>query len=104
MFLATAVYTRFLVPQLYLLSKTDLVPRRVVKRTLEWGSRIGKLEEALEAEASDTSRLMARDVSRLVSRLGLSFPLIPLSSKKQEGFIEAHSMLTRIFAGGEEVI
>ena len=33
MFLATAVYTRFLVPQLYILSKTDLVQRRVVKRT-----------------------------------------------------------------------
>jgi len=104
MFLATAVYTRFLVPQLYVLSKTDLVPHKMVKRILEWNSRIGKLEEALEVEASDTSRLMARDISRLVSRLGLAFPLIPVSSKKQEGFIETHSMLTRIFAGGEEVI
>jgi len=104
MFLATAVHTRFLAPQLYLLSKTDLVPRKVVKRILEWGSRIGKLEEALEAEASQTNRLMARDISRLVSRLGLSFPLIPVSSKKNEGFIEAHSLLTRILAGGEEAI
>jgi len=103
MFLATAVYTRFLVPQLYILSKTDLVPRKVVKRTLEWNSRIGTLEEALE-EASDTSRLMARGVSRLVSRLGLSFPLIPVSSKKEEGFINVHSVLTRILAGGEEAI
>jgi len=104
MFLATAVYTRFLVPQLYILSKTDLVPHRVVKRTLEWNSRIGTLEEALEAEASDTNRLIARGISHLVSRLGLSFPLIPVSSKKQEGFINVHSILTRIFAGGEEVI
>jgi len=104
MFLATAVYTRFLVPQLYVLSKTDLVPRRVVKRTLTWSSRTGALEEALEAEASDTNRLMARDISLLISRLGLSFPLIPVSSKKQEGLINVHSVLMRIFTGGEEVI
>jgi hypothetical protein len=35
MFLATAVYTRFLVPQLYILSKSDLVPKRVSKKTVE---------------------------------------------------------------------
>jgi GTPase SAR1 family protein len=104
MFLATAVYTRFLVPQLYILSKTDLVQRRVVKKTLEWSSRAGALDEALEAEVSDTNRLMARGVSHLVSRLGLSFLLVPVSSKKQEGFINIHSILTRIFAGGEEPI
>ena len=104
MFLATAVYTRFLVPQLYILSKTDLVPRRVVKRTAEWSKRLETLEDALEAEASDTNRLIAIGISHLVSRLGLSFPLIPVSSKKQEGFINIHSVLTRIFSGGEEVI
>jgi len=104
MYLATAIYIRFQIPQLYILSKTDLVPRRVLNRTLSWNTRIGKLEQALDGSVSDTSRLIARDISRLVSRLGLSFPLIPVSSKEQQGFIEAHSMLTRIFAGGEEAI
>lgn len=103
MFLATAVYTRFLVPQLYILSKIDLVPRQIIKKTLDWSRRSGTLEESLEGEASETNRLMARDVSHLVSRLGLSFPLMPVSSKTQKGFIRIHSVLTRIFSGGEEL-
>ena len=102
MFLATAVYTRFLVPQLYVLSKSDLVPKRVSKKTVEWSSRPSRLMEALDAENSDTRRLIARGVSQLVSNLGLSFHLIPVSSTKQEGLINIHSMLTRILAGGEE--
>jgi GTPase SAR1 family protein len=102
MFLATAVYTRFLVPQLYVLSKSDLVPKRVSKKTVEWSSRPSKLMEALDEEDSETRRLIARGISQLVSNLGLSFHLIPVSSTKQEGLINIHSMLTRILAGGEE--
>ncbi len=102
MFLATAIHTRFLLPQVYALSKTDMVSAKAVKNILDWGRHLSALEGALEAEVSDTKRLMARDVARLVSRLGLSFPLIPISSKKMEGFINLHSVFTRIFAGGEE--
>ena len=102
MFLAAAIYVRFQVPQLYILSKTDLVPPRVVKRNLSWSSGIGRLREALQTSASETSRLMAVDVSRLVSKLGLSFPLLPASSKENLGFTEIHATLTRLFRGGEE--
>ncbi len=102
MCLATAVYTRFLVPQLYILSKSDLVPKRVSKKTVEWSSRPSKLMEALDLESSETSRLIARGISQLVSNIGLSFHLIPVSSTKQEGLINIHSLLTRILSGGEE--
>jgi len=102
MFLATAISVRFLLPQVYALSKTDMVAAKTVKSILEWGRHVSALEEALDAEASETRRLMGRDMARLISRLGLSFPLIPISSKKMEGFVNLHTAFTRIFAGGEE--
>ncbi|MEM2921007.1 MAG: ATP/GTP-binding protein, partial [Candidatus Bathyarchaeia archaeon] len=102
MFLATAIHTRFLLPQIYVLSKIDLIDPKAVKNILNWGLHLSSLEEALEAEVSDTKRLMGRDVARLISRLGLSFPLIPISSTRMEGFINLHTALTRIFSRGED--
>jgi len=104
MFLASAVYTRFTLPTLYILSKTDLLPEREVARILRWGRRVDALEEAVEEALSGTKRLMSRGLIHLISRLGLSISLIPVSSTKETGFIDLHATLMRIFAGGEEVI
>jgi len=102
MFLATAIHTRFLLPHVYALSKMDMVTAKAVKNILGWGRHVSALEEALDEETSETKRIMGKDVARLISRLGLSFPLIPISSKKMEGFVNLHIAFTRIFAGGEE--
>ncbi len=102
MFLATAIRTRFLLPQIYALSKMDLVTKKAVRNILDWGRHIGALQEALDAEISETKRIMGRDIARLIFRLGLSFPLLPISSKNMEGFVNLHTAFTRIFAGGEE--
>ncbi|MCW4041891.1 MAG: ATP/GTP-binding protein [Candidatus Bathyarchaeota archaeon] len=104
MFLATAIQNRFFLPQVSLLSKTDLLPPKIVRRILRWGTRYNTLENAIEEELSGTKRLMSRGVIQLISRLGLSFSLIPVSSSREQGFIELHSILMNIFAGGEEII
>ncbi len=104
MFLATAVRNRFFLPQLYVLSKVDLLPRKTVTAVLNYGRRVGALANAIEQELSGTHRLMSRGVMRLISRLGLSFSLLPTSAKTQQGFISLHAALMRVFAGGEEVI
>lgn len=104
MFLATAIQNRFFLPQLSLLSKTDLLPPKIVRRILQWGTRYNTLENAIEDELTGTKRLMSRGVIQLISRLGLSFSLIPVSSSREQGFIELHSILMNIFAGGEEIL
>ena len=104
MFLATAVYTRFLIPQLYVLSKTDLIPKKDVKKILDWGTKTGALEQAIDENLSETRRLLSRGIMRLIPNIGLSLSLIPISSTKEQGFINLHAVLMRIFAGGEEVI
>jgi len=104
MFLATAVHTRFFIPQVYVLSKSDLIPKRELKKILDWGIRTEALENAIETQLSDTKRLLSRGMTRLISRLGISFSPIPVSSTEESGFINLHGILMRIFAGGEEVI
>jgi hypothetical protein len=104
MFLATAVYSRFLLPQIDILSKVDLLPCREIKRILTWGSKIGTLERAIEQKLSETNRIISRGIMHLISKLGLSFSLIPVSSRKQLGFINLHALITRIFTSGEEII
>lgn len=104
MFLATAIQNRFFLPQLYVLSKVDLLSNNEVEEVLNWGNRIETLENAIEKELLGTNRLMSRDVLHLISRLGISFSLIPVSSKKGMGFTHLHALLTRIFMGGEEAI
>lgn len=102
MFLAAAVYNRFLLPQIYVLSKVDLLPPDEVDKVLDWGSREGALEEAMERRLSEIRRLMSMGMMRVISELGMDFTLTPVSAKNMLGFIDLHAMLTRIFAGGEE--
>lgn len=104
MFLATAVYNRFFLPQIYALSKVDLLPEDEVDEILDWGSEVGALETAIDNQLSGTKRLLSRDMTQLISRLGLAFSLIPISAKNESGFINLHATLTRIFSGGEEVV
>jgi hypothetical protein len=104
MFLATAVHTRFFIPQVYVLSKSDLIPKRELKKILDYGTKAEALENAIESQLSDTKRLLSRGMTRLISRLGISFSPIPVSSTEESGFINLHGILMRIFAGGEEVI
>ena len=48
MFLSAAVYNRFFQPQLHLLSKIDLLPKKDVSQIVEWSGNTRALEDALE--------------------------------------------------------
>jgi GTPase SAR1 family protein len=104
LFLAAAVHLRLLIPQIYILSKTDLIPDNELTKILEWGTTDEALEIAIEDKLSGTQRLLSRDMLHLISNLGLSFSLIPISSKNKIGFTNLHALLLRIFTGGEEII
>jgi hypothetical protein len=93
-----------LIPQIYILSKTDLIPDNELTKILEWGTTDEALEIAIETKLSGTQRLLSRDMLHLISNLGLSFSLIPISSKSKIGFTNLHALLLRIFTGGEEII
>ncbi len=102
-FLASAVQTRFNIPILYVLSKTDLIPQREVAKIMRWSTRAGALKDAVE-ELPGIKRLLSRGLIRLFLQLGIAISLIPVSSTKETGFTNLHGVLMRIFTGGEEVI
>jgi len=103
MFLSAAVHIRFLLPQIHVLSKCDLLSEKDLNVLMEWSESPEALESAIDERLKGTSRLLSRNISRAIQLLDLSFPLIPVSSKTNEGLIELNAMLERIFKGGEKI-
>ncbi len=102
MFLSAAVYNRFFVPQVHVLSKCDLLPPEDMNRIVDWSASPKKLEAAIEEKLSGTRRLLSRDMMHAIYRLGLRFLLTPVSAKTNEGLINISTALERILAGGEK--
>jgi hypothetical protein len=102
LFLSAAVYTRFLVPQIYVLSKSDLLPPKEAKRIVDWSADAYALETAIDEKLDGTGRLLSRDMMRAIYRIGLKFLLIPVSSRTNEGFINLNTALERILSSGEK--
>ncbi|RJS83873.1 GTPase [Candidatus Bathyarchaeota archaeon] len=103
MFLSAAVHIRFLLPQVHVLSKCDLLPRRDLDTLIEWSESPEALELAIDERLKGTSRLLSQNISQAIQLLDLNFPLIPVSSKTNEGLTELNAMLERIFKGGEKI-
>jgi len=102
MFLSAAVYNRFFLPQVHVLSKCDLLPPEDMNRIVDWSASPKQLEEAIEEKLNGTRRLLSRDMMRAIYRLGLQFLLIPVSAKTNEGLINLSAAFERILAGGEK--
>jgi len=102
LFLSAAVYNRFLIPQVHLLSKSDLLPKEDVDKIVDWSADPTSLEDAIERKLEGTKRLLSRNMMHAVYQLGLRFLLIPISSKTNEGMISFNTALERILVGGEK--
>jgi hypothetical protein len=104
MFLAAAVHLRFLLPQVYVLTKIDLTSAEVVDEILTWSEDQSALLSALENTLKDERRILSRDLIESMASLELTFNLLPVSAKTTEGFLNLHAQLTRIFHGGNELV
>jgi len=102
LFLSAAVYNRFLVPQVHVLSKCDLLSPEDVNRIVDWSAQPKTLEKAIEENLKGTKRLLSRSMMRAIYQLGIRFLLIPVSAKTNEGLINLNMALERILAGGDK--
>ncbi len=102
MFLSAAVHTRFLLPQIHVLSKCDLLPEDEVNTIVEWSEDPKTLESAINEKLEGTNRLLSQRMTQTIHQLGLNFPLIPVSAKTNEGIIDLNGALERILTGGEK--
>jgi len=102
LFLSAAVYNRFFLPQVHLLSKCDLIPKEDVNIVADWSVDPKALESAIEQKLEGTRRLLSRSMMHAIYQLGLRALLIPVSAKTNEGMINFNTALERILAGGEK--
>ena len=102
MFLAAAVYNRFLQPQLHLLSKIDLLPKKEVSQIVEWSGNPRSLEDSIETKLEDSKRIFSRSMLRAIGQLGMQFHLTPVSAKTNEGLIAVNTILERMLMQGEK--
>jgi GTPase SAR1 family protein len=100
LFLSAAVYNRFLIPQVHLLSKCDLLPREDTDTIVDWSVDPNALETAIEQKLEGTKRLLSRNIMHAIYELGLGFLLIPVSAKTNEGIINFNTALERVLAKG----
>ncbi|MCW4010217.1 MAG: ATP/GTP-binding protein [Candidatus Bathyarchaeota archaeon] len=102
MFLSAAVYNRFFQPQLHLLSKVDLLPKKAVSQIVEWSGNPRALEDALQTKVEDTKRIFSQSMMRSINQLGLQFHLTPVSARTNEGLIAVNTVLERLLMQGEK--
>jgi hypothetical protein len=102
LFLSAAVYNRFFLPQVHLLSKCDLLPKEEIDKIVDWSANTKALENVIEQKLEGTKRLLSRNMMRAIYQLGLRFLLIPVSAKTNEGMINFNTALERILAGGDK--
>jgi GTPase SAR1 family protein len=102
LFLSTAVYNRFLLPQLHLLSKSDLLPKKEVKSIVDWSMNPKSLEDAIEQKLEGTKRLLTTNMMHAIYKLGQRVPLLPISAKTSEGLTNFNGVLERILSEGDK--
>ena len=102
LFLSAAVYNRFLLPQVHVLSKCDLLPPEKMEGILDWSTNQETLETAIEQKLKAADRLLSRDMIHAIYNLGLSFPLIPTSARTNDGILNLTTAMERMLVGGEK--
>lgn len=100
MFLASAINTRFLLPQFQVISKTDLLQEHEVEEITQWAEDPMLLEEAIDERLTGMNRTISQDMIEVIERLGIEFAPIPISSTTNEGFNYLYAELMRVFTDG----
>jgi GTPase SAR1 family protein len=101
MFLASAINTRFLLPQFQLLSKADILEPHELEEIQSWSEDPFYLRDAINQKLSGLNHIISQDMLEVIERIGLDFNPIPVSVKNNMGFNVLYGELMRVFSGGE---
>ncbi|MFX1450180.1 MAG: ATP/GTP-binding protein [Promethearchaeota archaeon] len=100
--LGANIQYRFLIPQIQVLSKVDLLPEEEVEKFLNWSDDPFSLEEALNKSSKGLKREMSIKLFQVLSELGTMHQLIPVSGINGYGIEELYAEISRILSGGED--
>ncbi len=103
MLLGLSINIRFGLPQLNILSKTDILMEDEIEEIVEWGSEVHLLEEALDQSAEGLVREYSKSILDMLGNIGSTSVTIPVSSKEMIGFDLLYGEIQRIFSGGDNL-
>jgi len=101
-YLAAAIQSRLGQPQIYALSKSDLVDQSELEQIIDWSTEPESFELALHNMDEQNLALVSRELSRAVTSAGFLAEPIPVSAENATGLVELNAAVTRILSGGEE--
>ncbi|MGD0636979.1 MAG: ATP/GTP-binding protein [Nitrososphaerales archaeon] len=99
--LSTSVQLRMELPQIQILSKTDLA-KPMIREMIRWTKDATAYEEALSKLKSGSEYSFYSQLFRSLKKSSLALGLFPVSSYTREGFVPLIGEFARIFGGGEE--
>ncbi|MHA1832636.1 MAG: ATP/GTP-binding protein [Candidatus Baldrarchaeia archaeon] len=102
--LGISVEYRFQIPQVYVLSKSDLLEEKEKQKILGWSEDFYKLAETIDREFSGLRREMSLKILGILNEMGRPGELIPVSAARNEGLDDLYAILQRIYAGGEDFL
>ncbi len=102
MYLAAAVYSRIAQPQIYALSKIDLVTDQEIDKIVTWATERDTFEESLRTVEEQNLSMISRNLANAIFDTGLLSEPIPVSSKDNSGLVELNAAITRVLSRGEE--
>jgi GTPase SAR1 family protein len=101
--LGMSINIRFGLPQLNLLSKTDILSQSEIEEIVAWSDEPYLLEEALNASSTGLIREFSSSVLRMLRDIGNTSTIIPVSGKQVTGFETLYGEFQRIFLGGDNL-
>ena len=101
-FLAAAIESRITQPQIYALSKIDLVTEQEIDEIVTWATEPESFDIALGRAKELNLSLLVKDLANAVFRTGLLSEPIPVSAKETTGLMELNAAVTRVLNRGEE--
>jgi len=100
--LGQAIHYRFLIPQIDVLSKIDILPQNDFEKFVSWTDEPETLKDAINEELSGIDRIIALKVADILVEHGSISSLLPVSGLKGTGLENLYAMVQRVFAGGED--
>lgn len=102
LYLAAAIQSRVMQPQLFVLSKTDLVTDADIDNIITWTNDSDTFEQSLLSMNDQNISLITRGLANALFASGLVSEPIAVSSKDNSGLVELNAAVTRILTGGNE--
>ena len=103
MLLGFSIRIRFGLPQLNIISKSDILSQEKVEEIMTWAEEPFLLEEAINATADGLIREYSMSVLQLLEHMGSQVSPIPVSGQNMTGFDILYGELQRIFLGGDNL-